>query len=399
MTDYLLAGLRVSSEVENWQSLLEKAHDEGQRLQCSCMAPHPEMCVARINGAYHLRRMPNTGQDHSPDCVSFEPPAELSGYGPLAGRAVVTSDTGMKELKLAFTLTAPRVREPSQAEGSSRTPPVTAKAPAPRMSLLALLHLIWTEAMLTRWHPKFADKRTWFIVRRECLAAMEHLKTRKVDLHQILFIPPPWAHERKDQIAAERARFMSQFQPAPGKPQPIGLLLAEVKGVEHRTSADRIVFKHLPDYPFLMQRGLTTKFERVSQQDMELAAMIDGAHRMALATFTVSMAGVPEVREIATMAVTRHWLPFSTLREAELIEALSNRAWLKTLRFDLPADAPIATGLLTDRTPPVALFCPPLGASEAQVAEMEQMAQDSRYEAWFWKPTDAMPAFPAAGRT
>ena len=396
MADFILDGERISPDTGNWQERLQAAHDQDKRLLCSCVTPHPEMCVALINGSYFLRRMPNTGANHGPDCPSFEPPAELSGYGELAGRAVLISESGDKELKLAFSLTASRPREAASEESGVRREPVTAKAPTPRMSLLAVLHLIWTEAQLNRWHPRFADKRTWFVVRREAFRAVEHLKTRKVNLHDILFIPPVWSQERKDELSRERAMFFSRLHPTHGKAQPIGLLLAEVKSIDPTPGGARLKFKHLPDQPFLMHRQLMTKFEKVCGADQNLNMATPESHLMALATFTVSAAGICELREIATMAVTRHWLPFATTREAELIEALSGRAWIKTLRFDLTPETPIASGLLTDVTEPVALFCPSAVAAAAEISAMEEIAAGGRYPFWMWKPTESRPPLPPA---
>ena len=49
-----------------------------------------EMRVAprRVSGGYIVKRMPDTGSHHAPDCPSYEPPAEFSGLGQVLGSAI-----------------------------------------------------------------------------------------------------------------------------------------------------------------------------------------------------------------------------------------------------------------------------------------------------------------------
>ena len=42
------------------------------------------MYVCRLNDRYLVKRMPDTGSPHHPDCNSYEPLAELSGLGEVA---------------------------------------------------------------------------------------------------------------------------------------------------------------------------------------------------------------------------------------------------------------------------------------------------------------------------
>jgi len=46
------------------------------------------MYIAKVGNRYIVKRMPDTGQLHSPDCDSYEPPAELSGLGEVLGSAI-----------------------------------------------------------------------------------------------------------------------------------------------------------------------------------------------------------------------------------------------------------------------------------------------------------------------
>ena len=50
-----------------------------------CLVEGVEMYVARLGDGYIVKRMPDTGSHHAPDCPSYEPPAEFSGLGQVLG--------------------------------------------------------------------------------------------------------------------------------------------------------------------------------------------------------------------------------------------------------------------------------------------------------------------------
>ena len=46
-------------------------------------------CMSPVSkGKYVMKRMPNSGSTHRPDCAAYEPPAELSGLGEILGTAI-----------------------------------------------------------------------------------------------------------------------------------------------------------------------------------------------------------------------------------------------------------------------------------------------------------------------
>jgi hypothetical protein len=65
------------------------------------------MYVARLGASdgYIVKRMPDTGSHHAPDCPSYEPPAEVSGLGQVLGSAITEDPaTGETTLKLDFPM-------------------------------------------------------------------------------------------------------------------------------------------------------------------------------------------------------------------------------------------------------------------------------------------------------
>ena len=377
-----------------WSEIVAAAYEAQERPVCECGGHRPGMAIARFNGDYYLRRLPGTGLAHDPQCPSFEPPIELSGLGELRGSALLPQDDGTIDLKLGFSLSVGSGRKgPTPGE---KKDPITAKAARAKLSLRALLHHLWDQAELTVWHPGMAGKRNWFIVRREILAAARQNMVQKAPLTERLFVPEPWRKEGQEQLAARRSQFMLDLRKRAAKGEAVGMVLAPLNTIERGSMGDRLILKHLADFPFKLDKKLTEKFERVSAGDVELSERSKDTRLIVLATFAHTESGVPEIIEMASMAVDAHWLPFATTRELTLADALAGRSWKKSLLYSLDQDAPKATAVLLDTPRPVALYAPREGISAEALAQMKEAAEDGAYEAWFWPPDAAvMPALPA----
>ncbi|MCC7458051.1 MAG: DUF1173 family protein [Nitrospira sp.] len=176
---YLVGGRRLDTGSAEFGDAIAAAHAAHQRPRCLCLVGGVEMYVARLAGSnegYIVKRMPDTGCQHAPDCPSYEPPPEASGLGQVLGSAITEDPaTGETTLKLDFPMskiagrsTMPTAGGDSDSVASSGT----------RLSLRGLLHYLWDQAELTRWQPGFAGKRSWGTVRRHLLQAAEHKSKR-----------------------------------------------------------------------------------------------------------------------------------------------------------------------------------------------------------------------------
>ena len=155
------------------------------------------MYVARLAGAnegYIVKRMPNTGSHHAPDCTSYEPPPESSGLGQVHGSAITEDPaTGETTLKLDFSM--------SKIAGRSAMPAASGDGDSvassgTKLSLRGLLHYLWDQAELTRWQPGFAGRRTWGTVRKHLLLAAENKIARGDSLRSRLYIPEVFSVDR-----------------------------------------------------------------------------------------------------------------------------------------------------------------------------------------------------------
>ena len=156
---YEIGGRRFEIGSRGFAEAIADAHAAHQRPRCMCLVDGAEMYVARLGDGYIVKRMPDTGRRHAPDCPSYEPPAEFSGLGQVLGSAITEDPaTGETTLKLDFAL--------ARLPGRSTMPPAggesdSVSSAGTRLSLRGLLHYLWDQAELTRWHPGFAGKRSW----------------------------------------------------------------------------------------------------------------------------------------------------------------------------------------------------------------------------------------------
>lgn len=375
----------------NWQHILATAHQNKARPVCLCSPSAPLMYVAKIQGEYYLKRMPGTGHAHDPSCDSFAMPPELSGLGQVEGKAIVTDDSGDTTIKLDFPLSVRGSRGPVPSAGAGEAD--TAESSPSKLGLLGLLHFLWDAAELSMWKPAFT-RRSWWVVHRELTAAAERANAKSMPLSSVLFVPPPFSVEKKDELAAARRRFLHHLQPVKGKPMPLGVLVAELKDMEPSQYGRRLRFKHLPDMAFFMDEDLCKRFDKIAGDKIRDVEAVEGAHSIVIATF--SMRGnYAEIRQIAVMPVTEQWIPFDHDRELRLIGAMLDRRFSKSLRYNMRVDAPIANAVLLDTSPPTALYCPSEAIVPDAEAELIEIAKNGVYPAWHWPAEDdAMPALP-----
>jgi hypothetical protein len=354
------------------------------------------MYVARVAGQFIPKRMPGTGAEHDPGCESYEAPPELSGLGDLVGRAIQEDvDAGVTVLRLGFSLS--RTGRKAAAAAVTREPD-SVKADAAKLSLKATLHYLWEEAGFNRWSERMIGKRNWFIIRKHLLQAADNKTTKGAPLADVLYIPEVFSAERKAELMQRHLSAVSKIASGAAGPRRLMLLIGEVKEFVASRSGQKLVVKHLPDFPFVLsedlRRRITARFER----ELTLWNAVTGAHLMVIATFGVGPTGVAVVEELALMVVTETWIPIEHIYDANLINALTEhrRRFIKALRYNLPASQPLAAAVLSDTLPsPVALYVVPPAAEPEGMRALESLVAESLLPAWVWMAGQGpMPAFP-----
>ena len=348
---FLIGGRRVEAATATFSQEIAWAHARGRRPLCLCVPGGVEMYVARLagtSGSFVVKRMPDTGHLHAPDCPSYEPPPDTSGLGQVLGSAIIEDlATGETTLKLDFPLVKFPGRstiQPQSLAGDS------VESKGTRLSLRSLLHYLWDQAELTRWHPGFLGKRTWATVRRHLLKAAAYRIAHGVPLRSRLYIPEPFSVEHRDAINARRVLQWSHATELPGMPQHLMLLIGELKDIARARYGFKAIVKHLPDLSFTLDEG---SYRRLCARFGPALAMwsdLQDVHMLMIATFSVSPAGTPAIVESSLMPATSQWVPLEDEFEKQLIDRLvsEGRSFIKGLRYNLGAGSALACATLTD---------------------------------------------------
>jgi Protein of unknown function (DUF1173) len=397
---YRIAGQRLGAESPGFAEAVAGAYERRERPRCLCLVEGVEMYIARLGDGFIVKRMPDSGSRHAPDCASYEPPPEASGLGQVLGTAITEDPaTGETTLKLDFPLSkiAGRSTMPSPgADGDS------AASSGTKLSLRGLLHYLWDQAELTRWQPGFTGKRSWATVRRHLLQAAEHKIARGDALRSRLYVPEVFSVEERDAINTRRLVQWQHAVAAPGKPQHLMLLIGEVKEIVPARYGYKAVIKHVPDQAFAIDEQLYRRLGRRFEPELALWGAADDIHMVMIATFGVSGAGIPAIHELCLMPVTRQWLPVEDGFEKQLVDRLvgESRSFVKGLRYNLGRTGGIASATLTDceGSAPM-LFVVHAGAD---VPEPFFDSKDASTPTWVWRSSgEPMPPLPkpAARRT
>ena len=394
---YDIDGRRLGAESTGFAEAVAAAYAARRRPRCLCVAAGVEVYIARLGDGWIVKRMPDTGSRHAPACPSYEPPPETSGLDQVLGSAISEDPaTGNTTLKLDFALTKIPGRSSLPPSGSECESVETNGA---RLSLRGLLHYLWDQAELTRWHPGFAGKRTWATVRRHLLQAAEHKLAGGGTLRTRLYVPEPFFVEDRGTIDARRLAQWQHGIPNPGHPHQLMLVVGEVKEIVPARYGFKAVIKHVPNQAFGLDEQLFRRLGRRFGDELALWASASDLHMVVIATFGVSTAGTPTIIEMSLMPVTSQWLPIEDAFERQVVERLvtSGRTFVKGLRYNLRRSQWLATATLIDTgdtVAPLFIMKPGLGSAD-WIDESCGPLQSASPPAWIWHPeAGPMPALP-----
>lgn len=398
MSNYRIGSDTVGSNDSGLNAMLAKAHASRERPLCLCRPAGVAMYVAKVNGRFYLKRLPDTGGDHSTSCESYEPPQELSGLGQVAGTAIVENmDEGTTALKLGFSLSKSGSRlAPAKGDGKSDS----VKTDGNKLTLRGTLHYLWEEAGFHKWSPAMAGKRTWPVLKRYLMQAAEDKTAKSAALADLLFIPDAFSQDRKEQLAQQRtARLMRIAAPENGA-RRLMIFAGEVKEIGVSRFGHKMVIKHMPDFAFMLNDDIHKRLLKRFENELALWEALEGScHLMAIGTFSVGKTGVASAEEVALMVVTENWIPFENLIEKSLLDKLTadGRRFVKGLRYNLADNRPLASVVLSDTPEPVALYVIPPAAGDDYMQALNELTEGSKLGSWQWNAEEDMPPIPAPG--
>jgi hypothetical protein len=306
---FLVAGERIQwPSADLAQRLLAPAHAAHVHPMCLCTRGGVAMYIARMApDRYIIKRMPDTGMLHAPNCPSYLPPETLSGPGQVLHGAIEESvDTGLTVLWLGFRM-ARNEQTAQAATAASSGLAGSVRADGTRLTLRAVLHYLWQEAGLTTWTPGMTGKRNWRVVGWHLRQAARGKIIRGKSLTTRLFIPESFNAEHKAELAARR---LSAWAPAQrtGRTCKFMIVVGEVKTIDEARIGHKLVIKHLPDAPFMLDTDLHPRMLRRFGTELDMWEMDEQGHLIAIATFSLGRAGLPTIEELSLVMTDEHWL-------------------------------------------------------------------------------------------
>jgi len=399
---YAIGGQRWHKVQPGFAEAMAQAYEQHLRPLCLCRSDAEgrgiEMYVARLLEGYIVKRMPNTGSQHATHCPSYEPPADLSGLGPLLGTAIVENpSTGETTLRLDFPMSKMPGRSniPVQSTATSSS----AKTPGNKLSLRGLLHYLWDQAELTHWKPGFAGRRTWGTVRKHLLQAAENKLVHGQRLLGSLYIPEVFSVEQRDAIQIRRQERWARGMRSHGQIQPLLLMVAEVKEITPTRYGHKAVIKHLPDLAFALDDGMYRRMGKRFEHELTQWGTEPELHLIMIATFQVAEAGTPDLLELSLMLTTGQWLPVDDGWERQLVGALvrQGRSFVKSLRYNTSGtQARVCASLVDCEASPCPLYIDHDLYPDVHMPEDFAVPTNSPGgPVWRWSPTlGNMPALP-----
>lgn len=387
-------GFEYDTNSENIQKILQQAYTEKSRPKCMCTSAGVPLYIAKINNTFVLKRMPNTGGTHSPGCVSYEPPHELSGLGEVLGQAIQENpEDGAVTLKFDFALTKRGGKAPPPASGGESDSVAT---DGKKLTLRGLLHYLYEQGKLNYWLPK--EKPTnWYQVRKQLLRAASDKTSKREELSKTIYIPETFNLEIKKDIVARRNEQLSPLNEK-GNGQKMMIVIGEVKSIEKARYDYKLIAKHCPDFHFFMNEDVHKRINKRFIKELELWNMYeDKCHLLFICTILKTASDLPLIQEISLMLVNQHWIPFENKYEYELIQEMmeNKRQFIKGLRYNLPTNKPLASIVSVDTVPkPTAMYIIPSSESEQYTQSIEQMIEESDYASWQWEVDQVMPELP-----
>lgn len=315
MSTYLIEGSQLGPDAAQFHDALALAYGQRSRPICLCTPTGAEMYVARLGSHFILKRMPLTGELHALDCPSSWSPSAHRSLAP-AGESgcFEASARGANSIRLAFPMTqygVPAHFVTSSFQGSPGEG-------VPRLSLGGLLHYLWERASLTRWHPAFAGKRNWLVVRKRLLEAAQSTLVGRRTLSERLYIPELFRLAERAAINARNSASWREACAGSGLERRFMLVIAEVKKImPSQLGGGCIQLKHVPERRFEVDPQTYTFMSRRFQAELSLWGTSNQVRMMLIATFWFRDR-IARVFELSLMPVSAEWLPTEVTRSTPL---------------------------------------------------------------------------------
>lgn len=389
----------IQTKTNLWQTLLKEAY-QFKRTVCLCPGTGDKKLKIRHmskSDTFHLSAYSNTGFEHADDCSFYGLGRKQSGLGGYE-RNVIEIDGNAIKVRLSITLKAKSAPLSTTITDIDKKTPGNSKS-KPAMSILGLLHLLWTESALNTWKPSFENRRSTGTIYNSIMLVSGKIKVGKLTLADNLLVAANSGKINDEKVK----RIVSAGERL--------ILVAPLKSyTDERDNSPR----YLPldndnGFPKInISLPLWNKAKQSFQS--EFSSWRNGNKVMAIVQIDVPTLHKSTNKffapalELGLMAVSDSWIPIDSSYEGLVERKLvrEGRSFIKPLRYDANNDIVFPDFILLDLDPayPLEVF----GMSTPEYLERKAIKIDY-YEKnhdkkwWFWdvpsKPSyDSIPELP-----
>lgn len=398
-----------------WQKMLEQDYLNKRKPVCLCLggANPLEMYIQKHGRTYILKRMPNSGQLHHPECESH---GKLSQ----ASRDLYTKDAisetrdGKVSIKLSVPLSTIAAYNP-QDEEKAQPPRNGPGVKRNTISLRGLLNLLWEESGLNEWSPCWLGKRSLGLVYSKLTAELDNRVFGRQDADRQIYVPNTrmGPQEEQEKIRDIDQRLNDLQRVCGQKEKPILIVIGEVyavaktqyncalklKGMPHTIWTPEAAVKRLRDqWPNAVDRFLQSQEERRAQSANQNAQAATN-RLFVIAGVQQSPSGSLQWRFGAAMETTEDFIPAESAYEARVARLLvdQGRKFTKPMLYDAQ-EGIFPDFVLTDAGTPYSMEVFGMSTPEYTRRKQEKLQKykESGQAWWYWDATvsSSIPALP-----
>lgn len=383
-----------------WKRVLLMAHGKGLVLCCCLGAGNKRLSIHSRSSSdhFHLARFPDTGCEHSEDCVYYGADPAMSGLGAYRRGVVQELDDGAVKIKLKVGLQQRAAVAPSDEEepATATTPPATRpRSGQASMTLLGLLHYLWTQAGLNAWSPAMHGKRSLGVLHHHLLRVAAATYAGRVRLSGNLVIATSADGRQAELNKAKSTEAMNRRR----RLVVIAPLAQFQAGMETGATLPIAGFHGIPHLAMTPERWETLQ----RRFNAEMNSWMSGQLVVAIVQTDVPTPARGAIQaqavDIAVMHVTPQWIPVDSGYEAAVVAGLvaEDRRFEKPLRFDAGHDQVFPDFWLKDCGLPLPMEVWGLTDPEYQDRKRKKIEHyDVTYGAGRWWQWDAASGAPVS---
>lgn len=337
--------LAVRHTPQSFQAELIAARDKFGNALCGCTKPPLPLVIREKNGSLFLAAWPAQASLHALDCPFF---SEQKTTNAAVENGAIVRDVERNKIKLHHPVRKPNRRLEFSASPGDRA---TAKTPAAeatvgarftKLHLWGLLHYLWEEAGLNRWHPGW--HRDWGFVRHALRRVAIETEVDGAPLIHSLYIPPVWVPERSQEIKADWEQFVKPLVQAHRRSPVVacGFVLGAVREMQPSQYGYVLRLHHHAQRYFMDERvaaALAQYSRRGWSAIKRLDVPVDGEERphvVAALRVEASPNANLVIVEAVLMRVSPRYIPVNSSFEDRVARLLvkDDRQFIKPLTYD-----------------------------------------------------------------